>query len=172
MELLNSLKCVAGKELMRFHPANSSSYQRDSHRRGRDYRSSSATMAALSCKDSLKLLVVLAFSLFCFYSFIDRYYQLNYLTPAAGNDPQQRKPLPSKLTVKLDDSICDTFTAAVQLQCQEEFAAASRQAEKACEDYYLTRRSCENYCQFLQGNLESCIAVIARPVKKKWSSSP
>jgi hypothetical protein len=122
-------------------------------------------MSGLSTSDYVKLTFVLILSLFCVYTYFDRYFEIFAVTKGSGT----KRSLPSTLSIKLDDSICNKFSGDQLVQCQQDFVLAAKNVAEKCDGYYQRLRSCSSGCNIEKNNLDSCVAAVTRKVTVKWA---
>ena len=120
--------------------------------------------------DYVKIIVIGCFSIFCVYTYIDQYFQWNVVTYSQANDVEKRV-LPTRLDVKADASLCNKFKDALRVECQNDFASRSKEADKVCDGYYQRLRTCSSSCSIMKSNLDSCIQAVLRKSVLKWEST-
>jgi hypothetical protein len=163
---------------MRFYPSNirersshwNSSYSKYS---GSSYYTSSSrslSAKAMFWSDYLKVLVISFFTVFCIYTYFDKYFEIYLVTPnGSGGQPRS---LPAKLTIKPDtvNGICSSkgFHDDLLAQCQQDFITGCKKASSSCDSYYQKLRGCSSNCQVEMNNVDSCVNAVLRPIQKKW----
>jgi hypothetical protein len=167
---------------MRFYPSNirertshwNSSYSKYSN--SSYYTSSSRSLSpkAMFWSDYLKLSVISLFTVFCIYTYFDKYYEIYLITPnGSGGQPRS---LPSKLTIKPEsvNGICTSkgFHEVLLAECQQDFVSACKKASSSCDSYYQKLRSCSSSCQVEMNNVDSCVNAVLKPIQKKWGAMP
>lgn len=160
---------------MRFHPSinrriNATGSLGPSHSSYTYSQSSYPRSSSMGSADYVKVLVIGLFSVFCIYTYFDGYFQIYAVTPKPGGQNTPRT-LPSKMDLKLDDSLCNRFKDDLQLQCQSDFLYAAKDANSACDGYYQRIRSCSATCSIDKNNLDSCIQAVVRKVTRKWEAT-